>query len=576
MKIFFTFLTLFSLLSSAVVAQTIVGTDPENKNIVLEEFTGIHCGFCPDGHVIAQEIQNNYPEDVVLINIHTGGYAQPNAGEPDFRTEWGAAIAGQSGLLGYPAGTVNRHLFPGLSQGSGTAIGRFNWANASNQFLAEPSYLNVGCRATIITSTRQLLVEVEVYYTDDSPQLTNYLNIAVLQNNILGPQSGGGAGSNYNHMHMLRELLTGQWGVEITETTTGSLYSKTIVYEIPDNYNDVDVILEDVDIVAFVTESHQEVVSGISAGDIIMITSKDYDAGILASLIPQTVCSGEITPIVEMKNYGLINLTSLDIFSSINDGEEIYYPWTGNLVQNESAEISLPTVNYTPTDNNIINVRCELPNGEIDELPQNDYYAKDFEGSQTFPENCYFIILISGNTEEITWSITDDTGLVIEEGGPYTSTGLKVHPFSFPSEGCYNLTVNDATGSGLMGKPYSLVNEAQEIIWAGGDFTYTTNVELAYDIIIDINETLSSNNISIYPNPITNIANIEFSLLKNNDVSIAIYDILGKNIKNLYQGEMMSGANNVQMNVSELNEGIYFVKLQINNQIITKKIVIRK
>jgi len=574
MKIFFTFLTLFSLLSSALVAQTIVGTNPENKNIVLEEFTGIHCVFCPDGHVIAQGIQNNNPDDVVLINIHTGGYAQPNPGEPDFRTEWGAVIAGQSGLVGYPAGTVNRHLFPGWSQGSGTAMSRSNWAGASNQFLAEPSYLNVGSRATIITSTRQLLVEVEVYYTDDSPQSTNYLNIAILQNNILGPQTGGDAGNNYNHMHMLRELLTGQWGVEITETTTGSLYSKTIVYEIPNNYNDVDVILEDIDIVAFVTESHQEVVSGISAGDIIMITANDYDAGILTTLIPQTVCTDEITPIIEMKNYGLVNLTSLDIYYSINNSEEIYYPWTGNLVQNESAEITLPTVNYTPTDNNIINVRCELPNGETDELPQNDNYIKNFEGSQTFPENCYFILLVSGNTEEITWSITDDAGFVIEEGGPYTSTGLKVHPFSFPSEGCFNLNLNDATGSGLMGKPYSLVNEAEEIIWEGGDFTYTTNVELAHDIIIDINETLSSDHISIYPNPITNIANIEFNLFKRNEVNIAVYDILGKQIKNLYQGEMMSGANNIQVDVSTLNEGVYFVKLQMNNQVITKKIMI--
>jgi hypothetical protein len=469
---------------------------------------------------------------------------------------------------------VNRHLFPGWSQGSGTAMSRSNWAGASNQFLAEPSYLNVGSRATIITSTRQLLVEVEVYYTDDSPQSTNYLNIAILQNNILGPQTGGDAGNNYNHMHMLRELLTGQWGVEITETTTGSLYSKTIVYEIPNNYNDVDVILEDIDIVAFVTESHQEVVSGISAGDIIMITANDYDAGILTTLIPQTVCTDEITPIIEMKNYGLVNLTSLDIYYSINNSEEIYYPWTGNLVQNESAEITLPTVNYTPTDNNIINVRCELPNGETDELPQNDNYIKNFEGSQTFPENCYFILLVSGNTEEITWSITDDAGFVIEEGGPYTSTGLKVHPFSFPSEGCFNLNLNDATGSGLMGKPYSLVNEAEEIIWEGGDFTYTTNVELAHDIIIDINETLSSDHISIYPNPITNIANIEFNLFKRNEVNIAVYDILGKQIKNLYQGEMMSGANNIQVDVSTLNEGVYFVKLQMNNQVITKKIMI--
>ena len=576
MKIFFTFLMAFSLLSSTLFAQTIVGTDAENKNVVLEEFTGIHCVYCPDGHEIAQGIQNNYPEDVVLINIHTGGYAEPGTGEPDYRTEWGAAIAGQSGLLGYPAGTVNRHLFPGLSQGSGTAIGRFNWSVAANQTLGETSYLNVGLNATIVTSTRQLVVEVEVYYTGDSPESTNFLNVAILQNNIHGPQTGGGSGNNYNHMHMLREMLTGQWGIEISETSAGSLFSKTITYEIPEDYIGVEVVLDNLDIVAFVTETHQEIESGNSAGDITMISSNEYDAAILANLIPQTVCSDIITPVAEMKNYGSVNLTNLDIYYSINGGDEILYQWTGNLLQGESTEIALPAVDYIPTDNNNISIRCELPNGETDELPQNDYLSKDFEGSQSYPENCYFIVLITDNAEEITWSITDDNGTVVTDGGPYTSNGLKVHSFSFPYDGCFNLTVNDATGSGLMGKPYSILSEDEEVLWSGDDFTYSTNVELAHGMVVDINDVTFANDVEINPNPITNNANIVFNLYEKSDVNIAVFDILGHSVMNLYQGEMLSGKKNLNINVSDLNEGIYFVKLQMGSDVVTKKVVVTK
>ena len=43
-------LTIGTLIASA---QTFVSTTPENKNVILEEFTGISCGFCPDGHLIA-------------------------------------------------------------------------------------------------------------------------------------------------------------------------------------------------------------------------------------------------------------------------------------------------------------------------------------------------------------------------------------------------------------------------------------------------------------------------------------------------------------------------------------------
>ena len=72
-------------------AQTNVSTTPENKNVVLEEFTGISCPYCPDGHAIAEGIKNNNPGDVMLINIHTGGYATPQEAGTDFRTNYGAA-----------------------------------------------------------------------------------------------------------------------------------------------------------------------------------------------------------------------------------------------------------------------------------------------------------------------------------------------------------------------------------------------------------------------------------------------------------------------------------------------------
>ena len=99
---------MFMFLCFGTFAQTIVSTDPENKKVVLEEFTGIHCVFCPQGHAIAQALKNGNPDNVFLINIHSGSFANPNNGEPDFRTPFGQAIDNQSGLAGYPAGTVNR------------------------------------------------------------------------------------------------------------------------------------------------------------------------------------------------------------------------------------------------------------------------------------------------------------------------------------------------------------------------------------------------------------------------------------------------------------------------------------
>ena len=124
-------LILLSFLYINLSAQTLVDTLPHNKNIVLEEFTGMHCYYCPDGHVLAQSIYGAYPQRVSLINVHTGSYANPSISEPDFKTVFGSSLSSQSNLSGFPAGTVNRHLFFNLSQNGGTAMSRNDWQLAT-------------------------------------------------------------------------------------------------------------------------------------------------------------------------------------------------------------------------------------------------------------------------------------------------------------------------------------------------------------------------------------------------------------------------------------------------------------
>lgn len=562
---------LFSI--TTILAQTIVGTDPENKNVVLEEFTGIHCVYCPEGHAIAQGIYNAHPNDVVLINIHQGSYAVPSGSEPDFRTPWGDAIAGQSGLLGYPAGTVNRHLFPGYSQGSGTAQGRGTWVTTSNIILDQPSYLNIALEATIVTSTRQLVVYAEVYYTDNSPEETNFLNIAILQNNILGPQTGGGMGNNYVHKHMLRHLLTGQWGTEITETTTGSLYTGTFIYEMPANYNEVPLVLEDIDIVGFVTESHQEVISGNMA-EITYVESFEHDAAIYSTYVPQSLCTGLLNAQVLLKNYGSENLTSLNFYYSVNGDDPVEYTWSGNLQQNETELVTLPEYVFIPTDENMVSIECETPNGQEDQLPQNDLYLKNSPGSITFPGDVYFGIQTPSNPQDLTWNIVNEAGETLAEGGPYTSEGFKVIPITFPSSGCYKLTVNDASGSGLNGGQYIIADLNSDILWSGSEFTYVAYAEFAYDITIDVPETKKLQSLSVYPNPATDNLHVEFNLHENTDVNIMLTDMIGKTVYQYNEKSEAAGKVKYNLNTSTINAGIYILTLKVGEETFTQKVTV--
>ena len=258
MKKIFTFLLILFAGYFAANSQTLVTTQPLNKNIVLEEYTGIHCQYCPEGHAISAAILANHPGRAAVIAIHQGSFATPSAGEPDFRTPFGDALAGQTGLTGYPSGTVNRHVFTGTT----TALGRGDWTADSEIILGEPSPVNVGVESSLDTNTRLLTVHVELYYTANSSVPSNFINVALIQNHIFGPQTGGGAGNNYEHMEMLRFLVTGQWGDEVTTTTQGSLVERTYTYTIPAAYNSVPCVLKNCEIVVSVAQGHQEILSG--------------------------------------------------------------------------------------------------------------------------------------------------------------------------------------------------------------------------------------------------------------------------------------------------------------------------
>jgi len=267
-------LILLSFLCVNIYAQNLVDTLLHNKNVVLEEFTGIHCTFCPDGHVIAQSIYNVYPQRVCLINVHTGSYANPSVGEPDFRTIFGSSLSSQSNLSGYPAGTVNRHLFSNLSQNGGTATSRGDWQQATIITLNELSPVNIGSIAQYDTITGILHINVEIYYTDTQSVSLNYLNIAITQDSILGPQTGaqqfnsaaivpGPWQPTYSHQHMLRHLVTGQWGTVLDPITPGTFLNLIYIWQVPSDINDIPVLIEHLKVISFVTESSQEIITGV-------------------------------------------------------------------------------------------------------------------------------------------------------------------------------------------------------------------------------------------------------------------------------------------------------------------------
>jgi hypothetical protein len=76
--------------------------------------------------------------------------------------------------------------------------------------------------------------------------------------------------------------------------------------------------------------------------------------------------------------------------------------------------------------------------------------------------------------------------------------------------------------------------------------------------------------LAIYPNPAKDYINIKCLQFANNSGMITILDLTGKQ---LFESQIKAGESYKQVDISRLQSGVYFCRLTINDQIITKKII---
>jgi hypothetical protein len=565
-------LSLFSI--GEATTQTFVNTNPENRKTILEEFTGINCVFCPDGHVIANNIKNANPNNFFVVNIHVGGFSTPNAGQPDFRTPFGNSFASLSGATGYPSGTVNRTVFAGLGQTSGgTAMGRQHWTSTSNQTITLPSYVNTAVQANINAATNVLTVNTETFYTGNSPAGTNKINVALLQNNTLGPQSGGNMGNNYNHQHRLIHMVTGQWGADITPTTTGSFHANQFTYQIPAAHNGIPILIEDLEVVVFVAEGQQRIISG-NGGSVTFSGLPTNDVNIKSiATIPQQ-CSNTLSPKVTIQNRSLTNLNTTQIYYNINGGPEQTYTWNGNLAPMQSAEVTLPAVTYNLLANNTLQVSLN----EDDVMENNVRTANFAKAVETEFTNITVRITLDRYASETSWTLKNSAGANVavsplyNGGFDFPANGTYPQPdinLTLPND-CYTFEILDSFGDGICcaygaGGYQILANGVLVQGMSGGSFGAGESKRFGVNTTLNV-DGFDTAAIKIYPNPSNGLVNVYLPY----EAQVTVLDITGKTV---YTHVLAAGENQCVLN--HLTTGMYLMSIKGENFSKTEKIIIK-
>ncbi len=79
-----------------------------------------------------------------------------------------------------------------------------------------------------------------------------------------------------------------------------------------------------------------------------------------------------------------------------------------------------------------------------------------------------------------------------------------------------------------------------------------------------------------YPNPFNPVTTIQFSLPENSNIRLVLYDILGREVKEIAKGEYKPGSYKVRLDASNLASGVYFYRLEAGKFVNAKKLMIMK
>lgn len=556
------------LATGAMMAQTIVSTTPSQKNVILEEYTGVNCGYCPDGHRIANELAAANPGRFFAINIHQGGYA------PRYTTQWGNALANQAGISSYPNGTLNRHAFSGTS----IKLDRNQWASKTAILLGEDSPVNIAAEATIDMATRVMTINVEAYYTANSEAETNFLNIAILQDSIIGPQGGASSynpsqvinGNEYIHMHMLRDLVTGQWGEQIDTTTAGYFYHKTFTYNVPETISNEEMVLEHLNVIAFIAEGHKEILTGCKA-NITRLNGLPRVAGFITKV--SNDCEIAFNAGVMVRNLGEDVINSLELTYVFNGNTEVYDEWEGEILPGETDTIALPLLSGDLENSTTYPLEVYISgiNGDPFESATRTTEVSKTVYSAAGPFE--LTIATDKYASETTFDFSSTNGTVIVSGGPWANANnviKRMYNIDPAEAGCYILNVYDAAGDGInsgYGAGYIFFkNNDGQVFRNNGKFadkiTFYINVTNNGTGNVGI-DGVANANLNIYPNPTTNLLNIECNQTID---QVLVYDVTGRQV-------MVLNGNVNQIATESLSNGIYTVRVITENGITTQKFV---
>ncbi len=216
------------------------------KNVVLEDYTGTWCGWCPRLAYGIQQIEAVTPF-FIPIAVHNGD---------SMTNSFGAQLESAFSITGYPTAYLDRLSTWDYSGDSSI--------DTVTNLIAEDSRVGLALTSTLSGSTIDLSINMkfgENFSTEDV-----YLTVFVLEDGIYEDQTnyttyygGGSTIVNMEHNHILRHSLTNVTGdlLPADQTTKEHEYTKNFSFNVPSLVSNLD----NISFVAMITRDDKSVIN---------------------------------------------------------------------------------------------------------------------------------------------------------------------------------------------------------------------------------------------------------------------------------------------------------------------------
>ena len=288
-------------------------------------------------------------------------------------------------------------------------------------------------------------------------------------------------------------------------------------------------------------------------------------------------------PLIKIRNYGELPLTSLEIQYNVVGGATNTFMWTGNLAFMETEDVELPNLSSWSGTADVFEVTLTNPNGVSDDYDENNTMSSEFESVPQYPETFALWVGTNGgviNTftqeSETTWDFYDNQGNIVHSSGSLYSNTQYRDTLSF-SPGCYTFVMSDSDEDGLdfwANNDGSGMCRFREV---GATWLKIFNADFGTSIVHQFtvgtpqNTTIDSkiSDWDVFPIPAEK--SITLKGISNTIRHINIINNIGEIV--LEKNYNLNNNSEEKINLSNLKNGIYILKIVTTHNNVTQKIV---